>query len=285
VPAWDQPTANYYAITPGYFGAMRIPVLAGRELTDVDDQNGRHLIVVDESLARSTFGDAQRALGRTLKLGWGIPDSEIVGVVGQVRAIDVTRDVRPQIYVPFGTFPFTPMHMVMRAGGDPSRFADAARAAIAQLPTGRAVSAFVVLTDNVAAATSTLRSVTELVALLAISAGLLSAGGLYTVIAYLVYQRRRSTAIRSALGASPAQLLWLHLRVSNRVLAVALPVSLLLAAAAAPLFSALLYGVAERDIASLALAAAVATAVSVVATLVPVRRAVRVNPVTVLRGD
>ena len=120
VPAWDQPTANYYAITPGYFAAMRIPLVAGRDLTDADDQNGRHLIVVDESLARSTFKNAQGAIGRTLKLGWGIPDSEIVGVVGQVRAIDVTRDVRPQIYVPFGTFPFTPMNMVVRAAGDPS---------------------------------------------------------------------------------------------------------------------------------------------------------------------
>ena len=76
-----------------------------------------------------------------------------------------------------------------------------------------------------------------------------------------------------------------NLRVSNRVLAVALPISLVRAAAAAPLFSALLYGVAERDVASLALAAAVATLVSVVATLVPVRRAVRVNPVSVLRAD
>lgn len=147
------------------------------------------------------------------------------------------------------------------------------------------MSAFVVLSDHVAAATSTLRSVTDLVAALAISAGLLSAGGLYTVIAYLVYQRRRSTAIRSALGASPAQLLWLHLRASNRVLAVALPISVLLAAAAAPLFRALLYGVAERDVASLALAAGLASAVSLVSTLVPVRRAVRVDPVSVLRAD
>ena len=285
VPAWDQPTANYYAITPGYFAAMRIPLLAGRDVTDADDQSGRHLIVVDESLARSTFGSVPRAIGRTLKLGWGIPDSQVVGVVGQVRGIDVTRDVRPQIYVPFGVFPFTPMHMIVRAAGDPARVADAARAAVAQLGTGRAMSAFVVLTDHVAAATSTLRSVTDLVAALAISAGLLSAGGLYTVIAYLVYQRRRSTAIRSALGASPAQLLWLHLRVSNRVLAVALPISLLLAAAAAPLFSALLYGVAERDVASLALAAGIATAVSLVSTLLPVRRAVRVDPVSVLRAD
>ena len=141
------------------------------------------------------------------------------------------------------------------------------------------------LTDNVSAATSTLRSVTGLVSMLAISAGLLSAIGLYAVIAFILHQRRRATAIRSALGASPAQLISLHLKTSGAVLLVALPVGLGLAAAIAPLFSALVFGVAERDVASLGLAAVMAFVPSVVGTYVPVRRAAMADPVIVLRSD
>lgn len=282
---WDQAVANYYSVTPGYFGAMKIPFVQGRDFTDTEDQTAQHVIVVDDTLARAAFPGVRDVTGRVLRLGWGIPDSQIVGVVGHVRGIDIAREVRPQIYAPYGNFTFQPFIFTVRAPGDQRRLAEAAQAAVREMNTGRAVSGFTMLTDNVSAATSTLRSVTGLVAMLAASAGLLSAIGLYAVVAFLLHQRRRATAIRSALGASPAQLVRLHLKTSGAVLLVALPVGLALAAAVAPFFSALVFGVAERDVASLALAVVLAIVASLVGTYVPVRRAAATDPVIVLRGE
>jgi ABC-type antimicrobial peptide transport system permease subunit len=130
-----------------------------------------------------------------------------------------------------------------------------------------------------------LRSVTGLVAVLATSAGLLSAIGLYAVIAYLLHARRRATAIRSALGASPRQLVRLHMRTSTRILAVALPVGAGLAVASAPLFASLLFGVGGRDPWSLAGASLIAVCASLIGTYVPIRRAAAVDPILALRNE
>ena len=210
---WDQPTANYYATVPGYFAAMKIPFRQGRDFTDTEDRAAQHVVIVDETLARAAFPGVADVTGRILRLGWQIPDSRIVGVVGHVRGIEIMREVRPQIYAPIGLFGQIP-NFTVRASGDPTRLIGSIQAVIQDLDTGRAVGGFAMLTDNVAAATSTLRSITGLVALLAASATLLSAMGLYAVIAYLLHARRRATAIRSALGATPGQLMRLHMKTS-----------------------------------------------------------------------
>ena len=183
------------------------------------------------------------------------------------------------------TFFRTPMHFTVRAAGDAMALRAQVRAAIEEVGPGAALSGFTMLTANVAAATSTLRAVTGFVTALAVSASLLSAVGLYIVIAFVVHQRRRSTAIRCALGASPAQLVWHHMKTSGWVIAVALPLGVALAMAAAPLFSALVYGVAPRDPASLLIAGGVAIVAGLLGTFVPIRRAGSADVVRALRGD
>jgi putative ABC transport system permease protein len=283
-PGWDLSTANYYATVPGYFGSMKIPFRHGRDFSDVEDRTAQHVVIVDESLARAAFPGVADVTGRILRLGWGLPDSRIVGVVGHVRGIEIAREVRPQIYAPEGLFTLD-QNFTVRASGDPARLIGPIQAAVKELNTGRAVAGFAMLTDNVAAATSTLRSVTGLVSILAGSAGLLSAMGLYAVIAYLLHARRRATAIRSALGATPSQLVRLHMRTTVRVLLVALPIGVGLAAAGAPLFASLIFGVAERDPASLTAAAVIAVVASLAGTYVPVRQAAAIDPILALRSE
>ena len=283
-PGWDLSTANYYATVPGYFGSMKIPFRHGRDFSDVEDRTAQHVVIVDESLARAAFPGVGDVTGRILRLGWGLPDSRIVGVVGHVRGIEIGREVRPQIYAPEGLFTMD-QNFTVRASGDPARLIEPIQAAVRALNTGRAVAGFAMLTDNVAAATSTLRSVTGLVSILAGSAGLLSAMGLYAVIAYLLHARRRATAIRSALGATPSQLVRLHMSTSVRVLLVALPIGIGLAAAVAPLFASLVFGVAERDPASLTAAAIIAVVASLAGTYLPVRRAAAIDPILALRSE
>src|SRR4029078_12042283 len=113
------------------------------------------------------------------------------------------------------------------------------------------------LTENVNAATSTLRAVTGLVTMLTVCAGLLSAVGLYLVMAYTIHQRRRATAIRCALGATPQRVMWEHCRTSGLVALAALPLGALLSLGIAPFFGDLTYRVGSRDPLSLALAVAI----------------------------
>src|SRR5579864_626882 len=281
---WDLQTANYYATVPGYFASMRIPFRRGRDFSDIEDRTGQHVVIVDETLAQSACPGVADVTGRLVRLGWGLPDSRIVGVVGHVRGVEIAREVRPQIYAPIGLFTQIP-NFTMRVTGDPTRLIGPIQVALKELNTGRAGSSFALLTDNVAAATSTLRSVTGLVSILAASAGLLSAMGLYAVIAYLLHSRRRATAIRSALGASPGQLVRLHFRSSIAVLLVALPIGVGLAVVSAPLFASLVFGVGVRDPESLAEAAAIAVLASLAGTYVPVRRAATIDPVVALRSE
>src|SRR5579864_8829015 len=281
---WDLQTANYYATVPGYFASMRIPFRRGRDFSDIEDRTGQHVVIVDETLAQSACPGVADVTGRLVRLGWGLPDSRIVGVVGHVRGVEIARQVRPQIYAPIGLFTQIP-NFTMRVTGDPTRLIGPIQVALKELNTGRAGSSFALLTDNVAAATSTLRSVTGLVSILAASAGLLSAMGLYAVIAYLLHSRRRATAIRSALGASPGQLVRLHFRSSIAVLLVALPIGVGLAVVSAPLFASLVFGVGVRDPESLAEAAAIAVLASLAGTYMPVRRAATINPVVALRSE
>jgi putative ABC transport system permease protein len=284
-PGWDHPVANYYAVLPGYFAAMKIPIVQGRDFTDAEDSTGQRVIVIDEALARSAFPELTNVIGQRLNVGYQMGDSTIVGVVGHARGVDVGRFVRPQLYAPMGRFFRAPLSFVVRSSGDPLLLRDEVRSAIQEIGPGAALSGFTMLTDNVAAATSTLRAVTSFVTALAVSGALLSAVGLYIVVAFVVHQRRRSTAIRCALGASPAQIVGHHLKTSGWVIAVALPVGIGVAMAASSLFSALVYGVGTRDTASLAIAGAVAVVTGLVGSYLPVRRAGSASVIAALRGE
>jgi predicted permease len=284
-PGWDHPVANYYSVQPGYFAAMKIPFLQGRDITDLENSTQQKVIVIDASLARSAFPELDNVIGQKLNVGYQIGPSTIVGVVGHARAIEVGRAVRPQLYAPMGTFLRAPLNFAIRARGDAMALRAQVRTTIEEIGPGGALSGFTMLTENVAAASSTLHAVTGFVTTLAICAGLLSTVGLYIVIAFVVHQRRRSTAIRCALGASPAQLVWHHLRTSGAVIAAALPLGVGLALLSAPLFSALVYGVAPRDVTSLAIAGAMAVVAGLLGTYMPARRAGSADVVVALRGD
>jgi predicted permease len=278
-----EPYANYHAVTPGYFASLRIPFVQGRDFTDVEDAQSQPVVVVDETLARAAFPGEASVIGRQLRLGWGLANARIVGVVGHVRAIEIGRVVRAQVYAPIGNLFLNAGTVTVRGSGDLRPLVPAITAAINEVGPGRAVANVAMLADNVASATSALTAVTRLVTMLAMSAGLLSAIGLYLVIAFVVHERRRATAIRTALGASRRQVIWPHFKTSVTIMAGALPVGLLLSVGGAPLFSDLIYGVGRHDATSLMLAVGIAIAAGLIGTWVPVRRAANANVLTLLR--
>jgi hypothetical protein len=155
--------------------------------------------------------------------------------------------------------------------------------AIHDVGPGRAVGDVAMLSDNVRAAMSTLVAVTGLVTFLAVIAGLLSAVGLYIVIAFIVHEQRRSAAIRTALGATSGQVMWAYLKTGGIVMAGAVAVGVVFSVGAASFFSELRYGVPGRDPMSLTLAVVISLIVSAMAMLLPALRAARANIVSILR--
>jgi hypothetical protein len=282
VPSFEQ-TANYQAVTPGYFQAMRIPILQGRDFTDAEDRNSAAVAIVDETLVATVFPGERDVIGRMLRLGWGLENTQIVGVVSHARTIDVSREVRPQVYVPIGSLFQQAGHVTVRSTANPWQVRDAVTAAIEQVGPGRAISSVAMLTDNVEAASSTLRAVTGLLTVLTVSAGLLCAVGLYLVVAFVIHQQRRANAIRTALGASPRRVVWDNVRTSGIVAGIALPIGLVLALLVAPFLDGLVYGVASRDVWSVTGAVLLAACAATLGTWFPARRAARANVLATLR--
>ena len=281
---WGSSLANYFAVTPGYLESIGVELRQGRSLEDLDMELARPVAVVDETLAAEHF-PRESPLGRTIRAGWGLGDLEIVGVIRHPRVMDVRASVRPQIYVPYAVFGWGPLHYVVRSEGDPSALAASVRGEVDALGAGRAVFNVRTLDSYLMAATSSMRMTLTLIMVQAALTALLAALGLFTVIAYIAYQTRRDTAIRSALGATRPELLKLHLRGGATILLGAIPVGLALALAGSRLLASMVYGVSAADAWSLAAAAGVTAAVGMLATYLPARSAAKADPMEALRSD
>lgn len=281
---WGNRLANYFATAPGYLESVGVELREGRFFEDLDLDDERAVAVVDETLVEDLF-PGESPLGKVVDAGWDIGELEIVGVIRHPRVMDVRASVRPQIYVPFTVFEWMPLNYVVRAEGDPTLLADAVRREVEVLGAGRAVFRVRTLDSYLAAATSSVRMTLALIVVQAVLTALLAALGLFTVIAYMAYQDRRDTAIRSALGATRHELLRQHIRSGLGVLAIAIPSGVVLAIAGSRVVGGIVYGVAAADAPSLIAAAAITAVVGSLATYLPARSAARADPMEALRSD
>jgi predicted permease len=287
----DSGVANFYAVLPGYFDSVGIRLLQGRTFTDQENLEGRPVAIIDETLARRAFGEVD-PIGQTLRVDVPggsrtprLPDPRIVGVVRHARVIDPTQEVRPQIYLPFGLWRWAPLYFTVRCEADPYLLLPAARAIVREVGVGNPVSGIQLLTDNLDAKTSTLRSVTILVVVVALSASVLCLVGLFAVASHVAMRERRAIAIRGALGASPANLLREQLRGRSVILALAVPAGGLLSLAGARMLESLVYRVDVWDMGSLLASAALGALIGLLGTSVPARRAARTDVGAVLRAE
>ena len=254
-------------------------MIRGRDFTDLENLEGLPVAVIDETLAEAAF-PGQDPIGQTIGatvLGSegavNAPDPTIVGVVAHSRIIDPTKEVRPQVYLPFGLWNWGPQYLTIRTQNQPTAVLQHAREVVRELGTGAPILQVDVLAENLGSATSVLRAVTILVVALALSAAFLAALGLYAVVSYIVVQQRRATAIRSVLGASASILFRQQLRRVSLILMVAAPAGIAVAIVGARLLESLVYNVAVRDLGSLALATSLGVIACLVAATLPARRA------------
>jgi predicted permease len=272
------------AIGPDYFRVMDIPLLAGRDFRFDDDSAHTAVMIVNEAFERH-FLRGRSTLGVRVK-GWG-KWFTIVGVAKDVKNYRLTESPTPYFYVPirqvyrpeygytFLARTAAPVDQSVRT------IAEAVKSADPAVPTFNAMS----LTEYIGAPLRAQQTAAELLALLAAVALLLAAIGLYGVIAYSVAQRTKEIGVRMALGARPLDVARAVASQAGALLITGLVVGLCGAAASARIVSSLLFSVSPAEPIVFAVAAAGMIAIALVATGIPARRAMKVDPIVALRTD
>jgi len=265
---------------------MGTPILQGRGLTPADQLGTPRVILVNQAFARRAFPGAD-PIGQRVKVAYAEPDSilSIVGVVADMRRDGLDVEPAPMVVYPFRQYPFGYMTLVVRSRRDPEALAPAIRAEIAALDRSLPVLGVETLESRIHATTADRRYPMLLLSLLASLALVLSAVGLYGVLAYLVGQRAREIGIRKALGASRGAIARLVLGEGFRFVLLGVVVGLLAALFTTRYLGALLYGLAPNDPVTLGAGALILLAVAALAAWIPARRALRVDPAVTLRED
>jgi putative ABC transport system permease protein len=282
----DDPCPERYGVTPDYFSVMQIPLRAGRLFSDADVATSEQVLVIGERTATTLWphGDA---LGQHVRIGDAAtgPWRTIIGVVGDVRHRELAVQPTMQMYTPQTQFTDSFLTVVIRGGGDPSLLANEARRAIWSVASDVPVYEVAPVADLVAKSVGPRRFVMVLLELFGAIALLMTAVGLYGVISYSVVERTREIGIRSALGASRADIARLVLGSGFAVVATGLAAGVVAALAATRFLEGSLYGVRPGDPAMLAVVVAVLFVVAGIAQAVPAARALRVDPSVALRAD
>jgi len=271
--------------TSGYFESMGIDVLRGSLFGD--GASDLAAAVVNERLARELWGD-EDPIGRQVRLG-GLdsngPWRTVVGVVGNVRHVRLTEAPDPEIFFPYGLDPWPVMSVVVRTDVSRERHGRLIQDAVRELDPRLAVVELRPVTDIVAGGWARARFGTLSAALFAVLGLTLAAGGTFAVLSLLVAARRTEISIRLALGAAPSRVRRLLLRQAMVPALVGCALGAAGAAAGAGLLSATLFGVDPRDPAIFVLSIAALSVAAFSASWWPASRAMRVDPVSALRGE
>jgi predicted permease len=286
--AADMPDAENRQATPGWFAAMGIPLLHGRLIETTDDKQAPRAVVVNQAFAKRFFpnGDAIGKRIRLSKLTNEFPWTTIVGVVGDVRGFALEEPPLPTMYWPVAQIRATPaLAIVVRTQGDPAALGSAVRGAIAEIDPNQPIYDMQTLDQLVAKSLGQRRFTLTLMLLFGVIALVLSAVGIYGVMAFAVSQRTQEIGIRMALGASAIDVLKLVLRNGMFLAVVGAVIGLAGAFAITRFMSSLLFGVSPTDVVTFGLVTAGLLLVALVACYLPARRATKVDPLIALRYE
>jgi putative ABC transport system permease protein len=287
---WESLSADWRPVTPGYFPTIGAHLLAGRFFSEEDDQNHPIVLIVDDMLARRAW-PGESAVGKKLEIERltqpGIPRTWaiIVGVVGNLRIHDLTREVREQIYIPHAQEPFNVLGVTVKAIGDAGNVRKQAEEIVRGLDSGIAVRDLKQMDDYLADARGPMRFNLILIGIFSAIALVLASVGLYGVIAYSVTQRSHELGIRMALGATRSDVLRLILRQGIRLTILGAGFGLIAALLITNRLTSLLFGVSPADPLTFAVVLAVLVMVALAASYIPARRASRVDPMVALRYE
>jgi predicted permease len=280
--------SHYNRVGPGYFSALGIPLLAGREFTDADTVNSPKVALVNQTFARK-FGLGNDAVGKSMGSGDGYRsplDMTIVGVVEDAKYSEVKQQVPPQFFMPYRQDQEPGgMHVYVRTSVDRAQAAATITAVVKRLDPKLPIEALETLPDQIRDNTYLDRMMTTLSAAFALLATLLAAIGLYGVLAYTVAERTREIGLRMALGAAPERVLGMVLGQVAIMTLVGALVGLAGALGVGRGAQSMLFQMTGADPAVLALSAVALAVVALCAGFIPAQRASRVDPMTALKYE
>jgi len=289
LPIDKWPPANYRSVSPNYFHALNIPVLQGRPFTDRDNEQAPTVLLVNQSIAEKYF-PGENVVGK--RINFGRTDSnqqpiwrEIVGVVADVKNMELKEQPEPEIYFSSLQSPFEAMSIVIRSSVEPGSLAGAVRGAVAEVDKTVPVADIETMDRIVTESVMQPRFNMVLLGLFSAIALVLSAAGIYGVTSYTVTQRTHELGIRLALGAQLGDVLRLILKQGLAVILIGVAIGLAAAFVLTRLLRTLVFGISTNDPLTFIGITLLLSVVALIACYVPARRATKVDPLAALRYE
>jgi putative ABC transport system permease protein len=288
---------QWRSVTPGYFAAMGIPLLAGRNFDARDTEDRQRVVIVSESMARTYWPGVADVIGKRITYNSGIPVEQqqvvggpgsrvVVGVVGDVKHLALDEANVPMFYTPNTQQPsFHTMLLAVRADVPPASLTGQVRAELNQMDNQVPLSQVATLSTALSKTVAQPRMRATLVGLFAVLAMMLATIGVYGVVAYLVGQRTQEIGVRRALGAQARDVVTMLVRESMRPVAAGIVLGLVGAFALSRVLAAMLFQVSATDVATYAVACGVLGLAALLASVIPARRALGLDPINAVRGQ
>lgn len=287
VPVNQRPLGLMRSVAPGFFQTLGIPLIAGRDINEHDLGDRPFVVVISQSTAKRLFPN-EDPIGHSILFGTqngtGVP-CEVVGVVGDVRSVQLSKSNDVEFYRPWAQRNFPFLLMTVRTAGKPQAAASLVRAALNNVDPGLPIIQPNTMDEIVTNSLGQERLTMTLLGVFAGVALLLAAVGIYGAVAYSVEQRTGEIGVRMALGAQALDVLRLVIRQGMQPVLIGLIVGLAAAVGLGRLISTQLYEVSAQNPVVLGLTAVLLGAIALLACLLPARRATQVNPIQALRAD
>ena len=283
-PADTLSNANFRVVTPEYVETIGIPLRSGRYLSRHDTPDAPPVMLVNESMARR-FWPGESALGKRIRFREGTPWVPVVGIVGDIKQAGLDVAPKPEMYLSVAQDNRAISWLVVRTARDPKGVAAAVRGAIRSVDPGMPVTDLRTMEQVLDREVFERRTYMLLISIFAAMALLLASLGIYGVLAYLVAQRTQEIGIRMALGARPADVLRNVAGKGVALSAAGIAIGAAGAFALTRLLEKLLFGIKATDPTTFAGTAAILLAVASLASYIPARRAMRVDPILALREE
>jgi predicted permease len=280
----DAPSANFYAVGPGFFRTMQTRLIAGREFEQRDSASAAPVAIINQALARRLFPN-EDPLGKRVSQGSNGPWKQIVAVVQDGKYDSLNDDSQPAIFWPRAQRYDSTMTIVARSTAPPADVLRRIQAAVNSLDPTLPFFQADSLENHLSLPLLPARIAAIMLGGFGVLAVILAATGLYGMLAYAVSKRTREIGIRVAIGATRANVLSLVLRRAMIIVVSASVLGAVLALAAGRFFTPVLYGVSPRDPATYALSLALMAAIGAVACLIPARRALGIEAMVALREE
>ena len=285
----DRALSAVRVVTPGYFATMSIPLKKGRDFDPRDKFESPGVVIVNESLVRQYFPNEDpigKRITPQISLDARDPiEREIIGVVGDVRARKLTMETRPELYVPHTQASAGSMTIVAKTQMEPHTVLPSLRQAVETMNKDVPLYEARTMEQYLDRALSQPRLNMTLLIVFAAVAIVLTAVGIYGVMAYSVAQRTQEIGIRMALGAQKLDVLRMIVGQGARLVLLAMAIGIFAAYALGKSIASLLYGVAATDVPTLLTVASVLAVIALVACWLPARRASGIDPITALRAE